>query len=446
MPITTYRQALDWLYGFARFDEGRRHIPGGGGLQRMVRLLERLGAPQTRFPCVLIAGAKGKGSTAAMLASILRAAGYRTGLYTSPHLHTFRERIRLDAILISQGQVVAGVQKLEELLPEFPDVIWFELVTAIAFDFFAWHDIDIAVLEVGLGGRLDPTNVVQPRVAVITPISYDHVDVLGTTLAAIAQEKAGIIKAGTPVVSAPQAVEARDVIEAIALDKHAPLTLVGRDLKYRTSAVNLDGETFYVNGGDLPQTRPFHIPLLGRHQVVNATTALAVADELGRQGWQIREEHLERGLATVEWPARLEILSRDPVIVADGAHNRASAHELVVALDDLFPQLRVHIVFGASDDKDIAGMFAEILPRAASLVLTRSRHARAASPEILRITAEGYGGQVRQTTSVASALEEARSLAGRQEVICVTGSLFVAAEARKLILEQRGARVETDEV
>lgn len=446
MMITTYTQAIEWLYGFARFDERRSQTPGGGDLQRVARLLERLGAPQTLFPCVLIAGTKGKGSTAAMLESILRAAGYRTGLYTSPHLHTFRERILADATKVTREQVVAGVQKLEPLAAEFPDVIWFELITALAFDFFASQHLDIAVLEVGLGGRLDPTNAVQPLVGVITPISYDHVEVLGSTLSAIAQEKAGIIKVGTPVVSAPQAEEAKQVIEAIAHEKHAPLTLVGRDLTYRVTSVTPDGETFHVSGGNLPQAQPFHIPLLGRHQALNATTALAVADELGRQGWRVRSEHLERGLATVEWPARLEILRRDPVIVVDGAHNRASAHELVAALDELFPELPIHFVFGVSNDKDIAGMYAEILPHAASLILTHSRHARAAAPEILKLMAKGYAGPVRHTTSVASALEQARSLAGRGEVICVTGSLFVAAEARKLILEERGVPVETDEV
>ncbi|MGB8646855.1 MAG: folylpolyglutamate synthase/dihydrofolate synthase family protein [Anaerolineae bacterium] len=452
MPIQTYQEALDWLYGFVRFDENRKHIAGGGDLSRMARLLDRMGAPHTRYPSIIIAGTKGKGSTAAMLASMLRASGYRTGLYTSPHLHTFRERIRVDDELITRPQIIAGAQRLEKLTPEFPDAIWFELVTALAFEYFAQQQVNVAVLEVGLGGRLDATNVVSPRVAVITSISYDHIEVLGATLPAIAREKAGIIKPVTPVVSAPQAPEALAVIEAVALEKGAPLILVGRDWRWESISAGVDGQRFQVEpvltgAGKGPESEAyvFEMPLAGPHQLFNATTALATAFELRRQGWRLGDAEMKRGMATVQWPARFEVLDRAPLTVADGAHNRASARELANALVTLLPGRRVHLIFGASSDKDIAGMFAELLPHAATLILTHSHHLRAAAPGRLAELAALFHIPVLQTENVAQALAAARQQVIGNEVIGITGSLFVAAEARALILAERGTPVETDE-
>jgi dihydrofolate synthase / folylpolyglutamate synthase len=479
MPIATYQQALDWLYSFVRYDKQRR-TPGSGDLIRMERLLEHLGTPQARFPSVLIAGTKGKGSTAALLASILRAAGYRTGLYTSPHLHTFRERIQVNETLITREEIIVGAGRLERLISEFPDVIWFELVTALAFEHFARQQIDMAVLEVGLGGRLDPTNVVHSRVSVIAPISYDHTDVLGSTLTAIATEKAGIIKAETPVVSAPQEEEARAVIKATARDKNAPLVQVGADWKWEALRQNLDGQTFRVIGPHLDPLELF-LPLLGQHQLVNATTALGAVNELQQQGWRVPNKALGAGLARVEWPVRFEVLARAPVIVADGAHNRAAAREIRRTLDELFPNAQVHLIFGASHDKDIAGMLDELLspspakrvedPRSEAegrrddaaicstarrkaeridasrvgVILTHSHHVRAAPLELLARLVERFQVPLIETTDVATALRIARERAGTEDVICVTGSLFVAAEARALIRKEQGLPVETDD-
>ncbi len=443
MPVTTYQQALDWLYSFVLFDKQRR-AAGSGDLGRMEQLLARMGSPQSRFPSVLIAGTKGKGSTAEMLASILSAAGYRTGLYTSPHLHTFRERIRVDDRLITREEIISGVRRLEELVKNFPDVIWFELVTALAFEFFASQGVEIAVLEVGLGGRLDPTNVVHPLVSVITPISYDHMEVLGNTLTDIAREKAGIIKPETPVVSGPQEAEAWSVIEASARANKATLVEAGREWNWVPIAQDLHGQSLAVRGPDAKQLEVF-LPLLGPHQQANAVTVIATLAELEKQGWLLPEQTIGLGMANVAWPVRLEVLSREPLILADGAHNRASAHALRSALSALRPGAPVHLIFGASNDKDIAGMFAELVPGAASLILTHSSHVRASDPQALARLASTYGVPTFIPDGVQAALDLARSRARPGEVICVTGSLFVAAEARGLVLAEGGIAVETDE-
>ncbi len=446
MPIQTYQEALDWLYSFVRFDESRKHIPGGGDLGRMARLCARMGAPQDRYSSVIIAGTKGKGSTAVMMASMLRAAGYRTGLYTSPHLHTFRERIRVDETLISRAEIIAGTQRLEKLVDDFPGVIWFELVTALAFEFFATQQVDIAVLEVGLGGRLDATNIVTPRVSVITQISYDHMEVLGHTLDAIAREKAGIIKPGIPVVSSPQSPEARTVIERVAKENQAPLITIGEDWKWQAVSTSLEGQRFHIEReARHPFSAEFFTPLLGPHQLTNAATAIAAAGELQQQGWRINQETIQAGLSRVQWPVRFEVLDRNPLTVADGAHNRASAHELANTLDTLLSEKRVHLVFGASNDKDIAGMFEELLPHATSLILTHSHHVRAADPHWLAELAGRSNITPYETANVAEALARARGIATGDDLILITGSLFVAAEARARILAEHGIRVETDD-
>ncbi|MGE5140348.1 MAG: bifunctional folylpolyglutamate synthase/dihydrofolate synthase [Rudaea sp.] len=449
MRIQTYQQALDWFYGFVRFDENRKHIPGGGDLARMERLLGRLGSPQRRYPSVIVAGTKGKGSTAAMLASILRSSGYRTGFYSSPHLHTFRERVRVGDRLISREEVVEGARLLETLVPDFRDVIWFELVTALAFNWLAQQSIDVAILEVGLGGRLDATNVVTPLVAVITPISFDHVEVLGHRLAAIAGEKAGVIKPGRPVISSPQPPDAKAVIEAAARERESRLVQVGRDWHFEPGRANLDKQSFRAwpdrAAGIAWAQADYIIPLLGYHQVSNATTALATAAELAGLGWHLTAETAQAGLQQVRWPVRFEILSRRPLIVADGAHNRASAHELVKTLEMISPGKRVIFVFGASEDKDIEGMFDELAARTRLLILTRSKHVRAAPPARLKQLAAQLSLPVVETDDINFALAYARQEASADELICATGSLFVAAQARAILLKEQGQTVETDE-
>ncbi len=449
----TYQDALNYLYSFATFETvpAIAADPKNLKLERMPRLLAALDNPHKKFQSVHIAGTKGKGSTAAMTESILRAAGYRTGLYTSPHLHTFCERIRVRGEMIPRIDVAAGVEKLKPIVGEFPTITTFELITALAFDYFATQGVEIAVLEVGLGGRLDATNVVIPRVSVIASISLDHVAVLGDTLAQIAREKAGIIKPGVPVVASPQHEEAREVIHQVAADKHAPLVAVTDGLSFEIDGnphhvtphrQNLNGQDFIWECADDPMT--LDLKLLGRHQLENATTVLATISTLRESGMTIPEEAVYAGMANVQWPGRFEILGRNPFIIIDGAHNADSAHQLVATLRGFFPRERLHFVFGSSNDKDIAGMFAELLPHAASLTITRSHSQRAADPAHLVELASTFQVNPIIEPDITRAFRIARDRAGQMDVVCATGSLFIVGEVRAAWLAEQGTPVETD--
>ncbi len=327
MPLS-YVEALKYIQGFTDFEVSQDPVQAATrfNLQRLARLCELAGTPQSRFKSLHVAGTKGKGSTAAMLDSILRAAGYRTGLFTSPHLHDFRERIRVNGALIGEQEMADAVARLQPLVdelhrrhPELGRLTTFEMITALAFVHFAERNVDFAVLETGLGGRLDATNVVEPLVAVITSISYDHTQVLGNTLEQIATEKAGIIKPGASVVCAPQEDEALAVVEATCRKRGARLALVGRDWTWEGA-----NSSFQV-AGPLGAYAPLSIPLLGIHQLVNATTAVAAIDALRWRGIEVAPEYIREGLENVCWPGRLEVLARQPLVVVDGAHNADSA-------------------------------------------------------------------------------------------------------------------------
>ncbi|MDW8326534.1 MAG: folylpolyglutamate synthase/dihydrofolate synthase family protein, partial [Anaerolineales bacterium] len=447
--MITYQEALDWLYSFVDHSATRKvkYSPETFSLERMRALLALLDNPQQRYPCLHLAGTKGKGSVSALCANVLRVAGYRTGLYTSPHLHDFRERIRLDGEYITEDELVDGVTRLRELAPQVDGITTFELTTALAFDYFARRNVDIAVIEVGLGGRLDATNVITPLISVITSLSYDHTDLLGHTLAQIAAEKAGIIKPGVPVISSPQQPEALAVLENIAAERGAPFILVGRHWHYRLRTHDLDGQTFEIWSereeqqlaahrakGHPGQWRPpvLSLPLLGAHQVENAATAYAALYTL-RAFLPLSPDAVREGFATVRWPGRFEVLRRAPFVVADGAHNADSARRLVAALDDYLPGRRVHLIFGASADKDIDGMLEALIPRAATVICSQAVHPRALEPDELlahvrqKSQALGCAPVAEAVTPVASALAHALKLAQTDEVIVACGSLFIVA-------------------
>ena len=437
----TYEEALDYIYSFTDYEKttSYRYAPKFFDLARMERLLASLDNPHRRFPSVHIAGTKGKGSTAAMTASVLQAAGYRTGLYTSPHLHTFRERIRVDGQPIERAEVVALAERLRPLVEGVEGITTFEVMTAMAFLYFVERGVDFAVLEVGLGGRLDATNVVSPLVSVITSLSYDHTHILGHTLAQIAREKAGIIKRRVPVVSAPQPPEAMAVIEQVCREREAELLVVGRDWTWEAGEANLKGQWFKVaGGGGQEASRSFWIPLLGRHQLINATIVVAAVEMLRQRGVHIPEASLREGLRRVRWPGRLEILGRKPFLVVDCAHNADSAQKLATALRELFAYRDLILVFGASADKDIRGMMRALLPLAREVILTRAHHPRAADPGALREEARSLGWEVAISEDVASALSQALELAYEDDLVCVTGSTFVVAEAREAWAELTG--------
>jgi len=399
----------------------------------MEELLAPLGNPHLKARSIHIAGSKGKGSVAAMVASTLTAAGYTTGLYTSPHLLTFNERIRIDDKLISDEEIVALVDKLR---PEVEAVnekatygllTTFELITALGFAYFASKGVDFQVIEVGLGGRLDATNVVPPEVCVITSISFDHTEVLGDTLAEITTEKAGIIKPDSIVVTSPQVDEVARVIEAACLDHRAQLIRVGSDITWQGLGFDSSRQSLRVQGRR--GKYELSIPLLGEHQMENAATAVAALEVLTEKGYHISGASIAGGLAAVSWPGRLQVLNRRPLLVVDGAHSPDSARKLTQALKQYYNFNRAILIFGVSFDKDIAGIVSELVPLFDKVIVTRSTHPRAMT--IAPVVAEfaRYGVEAQATDDISSALPLALSLAEEKDLICVTGSLFIVAGA-----------------
>jgi dihydrofolate synthase/folylpolyglutamate synthase len=396
--------------------------------------LHVMGDPQDSFHAVHIAGTKGKGSIAAITESVLRHAGYKTGLFTSPHLHTFRERIRVDGDLIGQAEFAELVEKVRPAIEAVPGVTTFEIITGLAFRHFADRNVDVAVLEVGLGGRLDATNVVHPTVTALASLSYDHTELLGHTISLIAWEKAGIIKPGVPLITAPQHREAMEVVADVCESQRANLIQVGRDWLYEQIDADLSGQTFEVWPAETPGNRErFRIRLLGRHQVINATVAYALIRELSERGVPVPEDAIKAGMEDARWPGRFEILGKRPFVVVDSAHNADSAHKLQAAVEDLLPHRRMFLIFGASRDKDISGMLETLVPGATKVWATRSHHPRAASPEDVasRLRNLFPGREVAEVDEVWDAMAEALEEAGPEDLICVTGSIFVVAAARE---------------
>ena len=434
--VCSYHDALTYLYSFTDFAKQPAQIYAAEryDLRRFEGLLEKLGNPHRRFQSVHIAGTKGKGSTAAMVAAVLTVAGFRTGLFTSPHLHTFCERMRVDWQMIARGEVVKLVNEIAPAVEATPNLTTFELITALAFLSFARLAVDFAVVEVGLGGRLDATNVIEPRVSAITSLSLDHTQVLGDTVAAIAGEKAGIVKPGVPVISAPQPPEAQAVIEAVCHKRHAPLVMVGRDWTWELCEATLDGQTFRV-ASDLAGTEEFcqqtyHLPLLGRHQLINAALSIAALHALRSRGVTIPTKSILQGLARVEWPARFEVLSHDPMLVVDGAHNSDSARRLCQTLTDYFPGRDVTLIFGVSADKDPQSMLRELLPVARHVIVMQAKHPRAAPVDTLLPVVTALGRQAFVAADADQALDIALDLSAAGDPICASGSLFVAGDVR----------------
>lgn len=428
-----YQQTLDYLYSFVDYSLTRnlRNLPEKFNLDRMHALMKRLGNPQDKYPVIHVAGTKGKGSTSALIAGPLQAAGYRVGFYTSPHLIEFTERVQVDREEISKDALVAIVEQLKPHIAAIPELTTFELTTAIAFQYFAMKQVDLAVLEVGLGGRLDATNIVTPLVSVVTSISYDHTAVLGNTLAAIAGEKGGIIKPGRPVVIAPQTDEARQTLTHLAQERNSPLTQVGVDIVYSAGEHHLHGQTFQVSTTlDGASALKLEIPLLGLHQVENAVTAYAALLALRREGYPIPDEAIRQGFASVEWMGRFEILQDAPPVILDSAHNRDSAKRLVETLRTYFPGRRMVLLMGVSEDKDITGMLDELLPTADVLIATQSIHPRALEAGKLVEMAASYGVSAQAVVPLEDAFRAALEQAQPDGVVLVTGSLFVVAAAK----------------
>lgn len=448
-----YQEALAYIYGFSDFERGGAFTRDRSEkLPRQTRLLELLGNPHRGYSSTIIAGTKGKGSTAASIERVLREAGLHTGLYTQPDLHTFRERMRVDGHLISEEQVAALVPELRAAVDAvnaehtFGPFNTYEVGTGLAFLYFYRQHIDHAVLEVGLGGRLDATNVVQPLVSVITSISYDHMNVLGDTLEKIATEKAGIIKQDGIVVTSAQAPEALLAIAAIARQRNARMVRVG--------SAEGDPAQAQVDAGQLPplsyRYRPeqqsgghqsftawtpsgvytnLETPLLGRHQLENATVALAALEMLRESGIAWDEDALRSGLMAVHWPARIEVVGSNPTIVVDGAHNADSMQKLMQALRSSFSMHRLIVVLSVARDKDLTGIV-RALADVDVVVLTHMKSPRAATIEMLSaLFAEHAPGVALHSANESNeAMDLATDLAERNDLICATGSLYLAGE------------------
>lgn len=433
----TYAEATAFLYGLRRF--GWR--PGLATIQRLLSLLDD---PQAGIPAVHIGGTNGKGSTAAMLDAILRAAGCRTGLYTSPHLLSFTERIRVDGEPIGEAEIVALTDRLRALCsthfaPEttscvddrLPHPTFFELTTAMAFLHFRRRAVEAAVIEVGLGGRLDATNVIQPRVAVITNIALEHQEYLGRTLAEIAGEKAGIIKTGTPIVTAAGG-DALSVIRQAAARLRAPVISVPESYRWVVRDSGLEGHTFDLEG---PRERyeALRVPLPGRHQIENAVLAVAAAEAAQDRGFSLDAAAIRRGLAEAAWPGRLQVVQDRPRIILDGAHNPAGTEALAAFLTEHRSALgRLVLIFGVLQDKDWEAMLGLLAPLADEIVLTHPPSARGADPAMLAPAARRYATAT-IATEPEKALARAREAARTEDTILVAGSLYTVAAVLRIL-------------
>ncbi|MEW5899769.1 MAG: folylpolyglutamate synthase/dihydrofolate synthase family protein [Bacillota bacterium] len=440
-----YEEAMEYLQNLTKFGFNF-------GLGRIRELLRRLGNPHLSLRVIHIGGTNGKGSTLAMVASILRAAGYKTGTFTSPHLHSYTERYIINGRPISHrrvAQLITGLRPyLDGMVAEgFEHPTEFEVSTALAFQYFFEEQVDFLVLEVGLGGAIDSTNVVErPLVSVITNVAMDHMDYLGRTVREIAAVKAGIIKEGVPVITAADDPEALAVIGEVAREKQAPLIGVldagqktvfpfDRQVRYQLNDFSLAGQHLTVQSRQGNYENLF-LPLLGRHQLANAATAVATTEVLIEKGYGISREAIYRGMINTYWPARLEIFPGEPLVVIDGAHNYAGAKSLRRAWDDYFPRRGIILVLGMLGDKERARVVQELAPRVRAVVVTKPASPRAQDWQSMAAEARRHVREVYAIEAIREAVAKALRIARRDEVVCITGSLYMVAEAREMLLNR----------
>lgn len=398
------------------------------GLETMTALMGRLGMPQTKYRALHIAGTNGKGSTAAMTAAILQAAGYRVGLYTSPHLVEFRERIRVNGEMIAESQVAQLTERIQTFCQPDLSPTFFEYTTAMAFQHFADSGVDVAVLEVGLGGRFDATNVVTPAACAITTISLDHQEYLGTTLSSIAFEKAGIIKQRVPVVLGRLDDEARRTIEQVAEERQAPVFYLQED--FRTEGEGPEDFSYRGMGRHYDGLASV---LEGRHQLDNAACALALVEAAAPQGIAVTAEAVRAGLRAVDWAGRLEVVDQDPTILLDGAHNPAAARVLAHYLIESarsHPSRPVVLVLGMMRDKDHRGFVEPLKGLVDEIVLTQADLPRSFTAQELRAALDGVLPHSHVMSSLGEAMALARQLATPEGLVCVTGSLMLVGECK----------------
>ena len=404
------------------------------GLERMLQLMERLGNPHRQFKSIHIAGTNGKGSTAVFIASILKEGGYKTGLYTSPHLEKFNERVQISGELIADHEVESISAEIKSAAKGLPagELTYFELTTALAFLYFARKKVDLAVIEVGLGGRLDATNIISPLLSVITPVALDHADYLGSTLSSVAAEKGGIIKKEVPFIIGRQEKEVEGILRKIGSDKASKVYSLNSDFDFMEA-----GDGIFDFRGLEGNIKGLQTSLYGRHQMENAALALAAVEVLNRYQYSIDESALREGIKGAFWPGRFEVLSEDPHIILDGAHNPAGARRLAEALNEKFGGDKGVLVAGFMDDKDYCGMLKELSPCASHLILTKPQQERSFDPQMAMEGARKIANHsnVIVIPSMKDAINEGIMLAKDKRFIIITGSLYGVGEARGILKE-----------
>ena len=461
--IDTYQAAIDFLYGRINYEriDARAYSTSDFKLDRMRLLLSLLGNPQERIPAVHVAGTKGKGSTCTMIAAVLAAADRRVGLYISPHISAFEERMTVNSVRPTPTELVGLVSRLLPAVSEMDSLpgqmqpTYFELATALAWLYFADRQADVVVLETGLGGRLDSTNICCPMVCVITNVSRDHTQILGSTVRQIAWEKGGIIKPNVPLVCGVTQPDALELIEQLCSERAATLLLLHRDLRVIARRVAIDSSLDPLRvDGDPSETRSpcavvdvqsarthwtmIPVALRGAHQTLNTALALGAIDELRSQGWEITDAAVRQGLASVEWPARVEVIARHPTVVIDAAHNWESARAFIATLREEFSPGRRILIFAATRDKDVAGLVRLLIPAFDTVILTRYRDNPRSVPvgELQSLIHAISNRHVHVAENPAAAWQMARQWAAANDLIAITGSFFLVAELRELVIEQ----------
>ncbi len=446
----TYKQALSYLLERTDYEKQQRlrYNVTTFNLSRMKRFLSALGNPHRKIPTVHIAGTKGKGSTATMVARVLESNGYKVGLYTSPHLISLHERIAVNGMIITESQMLGLLNRIYspvEKLAKKDNPTFFEIMTSLAFIHFVDEQVDIAVIETGLGGRLDSTNLIKPEVIGITSLSIDHQAQLGNTIDLIAKEKAGVFKKGIPIVTVKQYPEAMKVLRAEATAVNAPLSVTGEDIDFssRFEASPEHGpHTRICLTTETSKFEHIRVPLHGSHQAKNCALALAMIDKLKSRGFKINNDKVEEGLDKVSLLGRMEMISSNPRILIDGAHNVDSIEALMHAIGQGIPYDSMVVIFGCNKDKDVEGMLNKLQCGADKVIFTRSSSVKSVSPDYLAEMYTNISGKMCQSSlNLGEALQLANSAVGKEDLICITGSFYLIGQAKLRFEKPTGATV-----